>query len=93
MAKHLTFSVTLLRVSLDKINATKTERNKMRMTFNQVKEAWFQESDLIINATENQIEKLGNFLDDNDYVNTVDERLYNINEEANYLLHDFLKYG
>ena len=67
--------------------------SKMRMTFNQVKEAWFQESDLIINATENQIEKLGNFLDDNDYVNTVDERLYNINEEANYLLHDFLKYG
>jgi len=65
----------------------------MRMTFNQVKEAWFQESDLIINATANQIEKLGNFLDDNDYVNTVDERLYNINEEANYLLHDFLKYG
>jgi len=65
----------------------------MRMTFNQVKEAWFQESDLIINATENQIEKLGNFLDDNDYVNNVDERMHNINEEANYLLHDFLKYG
>ena len=65
----------------------------MRMTFNQVKEAWFQESDLIINATENQIEKLGNFLDDNDYDNTVDERLYNINEEANYLLQSFLKYG
>ena len=54
----------------------------MRMTFNQVKEAWFQESDLIINATENQIEKLGNFLDDNDYVNNVDERMHNINEEA-----------
>jgi len=89
----LTLSVALFRVSLDKINATKTERNKMRMTFNQVKEAWFQESDLIINATENQIEKLGNFLDDNDYVNTVDERLYNINEEANYLLQSFLKYG
>lgn len=65
----------------------------MRMTFNQVKEAWFQESDLIINATENQIEKLSNFLDDNDYVNNVDERLYNINEEANYLLQSFLKYG
>tara|TARA_R110002126_G_scaffold83794_1_gene204253 strand:- start:13 stop:210 length:198 start_codon:yes stop_codon:yes gene_type:complete len=65
----------------------------MRMTFNEVKEAWFQESDLIINATESQIEKLGNFLDDNDYDNTVDERLYNINEEANYLLQSFLKYG
>ena len=65
----------------------------MRMTFNQVKEAWFQESDLIINATENQIEKLGNFLDDNDYVNNVDERMHNINEEANYLLQSFLKYG
>jgi len=65
----------------------------MRMTFSEVKEAWFQESDLIINATENQIEKLGNFLDDNDYDNTVDERLYNINEEANYLLQSFLKYG
>lgn len=65
----------------------------MRMSFSEVKEAWFQESDLIINATENQIEKLSNFLDDNDYVNNVDERLYNINEEANYLLDHFLKYG
>ena len=63
------------------------------MPINEVKEAWFQESDLIVNATESQIEKLGNFLDDNDYDNTVDERLYNINEEANYLLQSFLKYG
>ena len=65
----------------------------MRMTFNEVKDAWFEESDLIVNATENQMERLANFLDDNDYDNTVDERLYNINEEANYLLQSFLKYG
>jgi hypothetical protein len=63
------------------------------MTFTELKEAWFQESDLIIKANESQIEKLKNFLDENDYVNTVDERLYNINEEANYLLASFLKYG
>jgi hypothetical protein len=63
------------------------------MTFTELKEAWFQESDLIIKANESQIEKLKNFLDENDYVNTVDERLYNINEEAEYLLDHFLKYG
>ena len=63
------------------------------MTFTELKEAWFQESDLIIKANESQIEKLKNFLDENDYVNTVDERLYNINEEASYLLASFLKYG
>ena len=63
------------------------------MTFNEVKEAWFQESDLIINATESQMERLANFLDDNDYVNTVDERAIAIQEEANYLLQSFLKYG
>ena len=65
----------------------------MRMTFNEVKEAWFQESDLIVNATESQMERLANFLDDNDYVNTVDERVIAIQEEANYLLQSFLKYG
>ena len=59
--------------------------NKMKMTFNEVKEAWFQESDLIINATESQMERLANFLDDNDYVNTVDERAIAIHEEMNYL--------
>ena len=63
------------------------------MTFNEVKDAWFEESDLIINATENQMERLANFLDDNDYVNTVDERVIAIQEEANYLLQSFLKYG
>jgi len=57
------------------------------------KKEWFLESDLIIKANESQIEKLKNFLDENDYVNTVDERLYNINEEASYLLASFLKYG
>ena len=65
----------------------------MRMTFNEVKDAWFEESDLIVNATENQMERLANFLDDNDYVNTVDERVIAIQEEANYLLQSFLKYG
>ena len=63
------------------------------MTFNEVKDAWFEESDLIVNATENQMERLANFLDDNDYVNTVDERVIAIQEEANYLLQSFLKYG
>ena len=63
------------------------------MTFTELKKEWFLESDLIIKANESQIEKLKNFLDENDYVNTVDERLYNINEEANYLLASFLKYG
>jgi len=62
----------------------------MRMSFNEVKEAWFQESDLIVNATENQIEKLSNFLDDNDYVNNVDERLHNAQQEMTYLLSDYL---
>ena len=65
----------------------------MRMTFNEVKDAWFEESDLIVNATESQMERLANFLDDNDYVNTVDERVIAIQEEANYLLQSFLKYG
>tara|TARA_R110000764_G_scaffold204317_1_gene289596 strand:+ start:272 stop:469 length:198 start_codon:yes stop_codon:yes gene_type:complete len=65
----------------------------MKMTFNEVKDAWFEESDLIVNATENQMERLANFLDDNDYVNTVDERVIAIQEEANYLLQSFLKYG
>ena len=55
------------------------------MTFNEVKEAWFQESDLIVNATESQMEKLGNFLDDNDYDNTVDERAIAMQEEVSYL--------
>jgi len=55
------------------------------MTFNEVKEAWFQESDLIVNATESQMEKLGNFLDDNDYDNTVDERAIAMHEEVSYL--------
>ena len=63
------------------------------MTFNEVKDAWFEESDLIVNATESQMERLANFLDDNDYVNTVDERVIAIQEEANYLLQSFLKYG
>jgi|TARA_R110002050_G_scaffold169904_1_gene301768 hypothetical protein len=63
------------------------------MTFTELKKEWFLESDLIIKANESQIEKLKNFLDENDYVNTVDERLYNINEEASYLLASFLKYG
>jgi len=57
----------------------------MKMTFNEVKEAWFQESDLIVNATESQMEKLGNFLDDNDYDNTVDERAIAMYEEVSYL--------
>ena len=57
----------------------------MKMTFNEVKEAWFQESDLIVNATESQMEKLGNFLDDNDYDNTVDERAIAMHEEVSYL--------
>ena len=65
----------------------------MKMTFNEVKDAWFEESDLIVNATESQMERLANFLDDNDYVNTVDERVIAIQEEANYLLQSFLKYG
>jgi len=55
------------------------------MTFNEVKEAWFEESDLIVNATESQMEKLGNFLDDNDYDNTVDERAIAMHEEVSYL--------
>ena len=37
------------------------------------------------NATESQMERLANFLDDNDYVNTVDERAIAIHEEMNYL--------
>ena len=43
------------------------------------------ERNLIINATESQMERLANFLDDNDYVNTVDERAIAIHEEMNYL--------
>ena len=31
------------------------------------------------------MERLANFLDDNDYVNTVDERAIAIHEEMNYL--------
>ena len=56
-----------------------------KLTNKKVKELYFEESSDIWQATEEQVNKLDEWLDKNDYVATATERWYNLQEEIQYM--------
>ena len=57
-----------------------------KLTNKKVKELYFEESSDIWQATEEQVNKLDEWLDKNDYIATATERWHNLQEEMRCMM-------